>query len=190
MAKKSGSRLRIIGGMWRSRMLPIADVEGLRPTTDRVRETLFNWLQPYIPGANILDVFAGSGALGFEALSREADKATLLEKNAKAAKNLSENAKTLNASNATVRQTDALTWLKKCDEAFDVIFLDPPFNKGLLPNCIGLINENNLIAQNGWVYIESEADLSNLPIPKHWDLHREKKAGMVMLRLFRVGEVS
>ena len=186
MAKKSGSRLRIIGGKWRSRMLPIADAEGLRPTTDRVRETLFNWLQPSIYGAKVLDVFAGSGALGFEALSREAESAVLLEKHKQAAKNLSDNAKTLGATNAQVFQTDALTWLKTCDQRFDLIFLDPPFNKGLLPNCIDLINDHNLVGQNGWVYIESESELSDLPIPKHWHLHREKKAGMVMLRLFQV----
>lgn len=186
MAKKAGSRLRIIGGKWRSRMLPIADAEGLRPTTDRVRETLFNWLQPSIYGAKVLDVFAGSGALGFESLSREAESAVLIEKNKQAARNLNDNAKTLGASNAQVVQTDALTWLQTCDQTFSLIFLDPPFNKGLLPNCIELIDENNLIENNGWVYIESESELSDLPIPKHWNLHREKKAGMVMLRLFQV----
>lgn len=186
MAKKAGSRLRIIGGKWRSRMLPIADAEGLRPTTDRVRETLFNWLQPSIYGAKVLDVFAGSGALGFESLSREAESAVLIEKNKQAARNLNDNAKTLGADTAQVVQTDALTWLKTCEQTFSLIFLDPPFNKGLLPNCIELIDENKLIEKNGWVYIESESELSDLPIPKHWNLHREKKAGMVMLRLFQV----
>ncbi|MFT7109506.1 MAG: 16S rRNA (guanine966-N2)-methyltransferase [Psychrobacter glaciei] len=186
MAKKTGSRLRIIGGKWRSRMLPIADVEGLRPTTDRVRETVFNWLQPYLYGANVLDVFAGSGVLGFEALSREAASATLIEKNKLAIKNLNENAKTLGAQNISIIQTDALIWLTSCTEQFDVIFLDPPFNKGLLPDCINLINDNNLVKTNSWVYIESEGNLSDLPIPRHWHLFREKQAGMVMLRLFKV----
>jgi 16S rRNA (guanine966-N2)-methyltransferase len=186
MAKKTTSRLRIIGGKWRSRMLPIADVEGLRPTTDRVRETVFNWLQPYLYGAKVLDVFAGSGVLGFEALSREAASATLIEKNKYAAKNLTENANTLKAENAVIWQTDALAWLASCTQSFNVIFLDPPFNKGLLPNCINLIHEHNLIEDNGWVYIESESDLSDLPIPRHWHLFREKKAGMVVLRLFQV----
>ncbi|MFT6154655.1 MAG: 16S rRNA (guanine966-N2)-methyltransferase [Bermanella sp.] len=186
MAKKTGSRLRIIGGKWRSRMLLIADVEGLRPTTDRVRETVFNWLQPYLFGAKVLDVFAGSGVLGFEAISREAASATLLEKNKLAIKNLNENAKTLGAQNVTIIQTDALTWLTGCTEQFDLIFLDPPFNKGLLPDCIDLINNSNLVKIDGWVYIESEGNLSDLPIPRHWNLFREKQAGIVMLRLFKI----
>lgn len=184
MAKKGGNRLRIIGGQWGSRQLPFPDVEGLRPTTDRVRETLFNWLMPYVPGAHVLDAFAGSGALGFEALSREAQSAILLEKNKKAAQRLMDNAHTLNA-NALVRHTDTLNWLLKSDEVFDLIFLDPPFNKGLLPNCIQAIKDNGLLAPDGWIYIESESELSDLNIPAEWHLHREKKAGQVKLRLFQ-----
>jgi len=190
MAKNTGSRLRIIGGKWRSRMLPIVDAEGLRPTTDRVRETVFNWLQPSLYGAKVLDLFAGSGVLAFEALSREAKSAVLIEKNKQAARNLNENAKTLGASNAQIVNTDALNWLATCDQTFNVIFLDPPFSKGLLPSCIELINDKDLIETNGWVYIESESDLRDLPIPRHWHLHREKKAGIVVLRLFQVEEKS
>ena len=187
MAKQSGkstNKLRIIGGQWRSRQLPFPDVQGLRPTTDRVRETVFNWLMPYLPGAKVLDVFAGSGALGFEALSREAADAVLLEKDSKAARMLKDNSALLKA-NAQVFQTDSLNWLQTCDTQFDVIFLDPPFNKGLLPNCIETIESKNLLAANGWIYIESEADLSELNIPSNWHMHRDKKAGQVMLRLFQ-----
>lgn len=187
MAKQSGkstNKLRIIGGQWRSRQLPFPDVQGLRPTTDRVRETVFNWLMPYLPGAKVLDVFAGSGALGFEALSREAADAVLLEKDSKAARMLKENTALLKA-NAQVFQTDSLNWLQSCDTQFNVIFLDPPFNKGLLPNCIETIESKNLLAANGWIYIESEADLSELNIPSSWHMHRDKKAGQVMLRLFQ-----
>ena len=183
-SKKSTNKLRIIGGQWRSRQLPFPDVQGLRPTTDRVRETVFNWLMPYLPGAKVLDVFAGSGALGFEALSREAGSAVLLEKDSKAAKTLKENTALLKA-NAQVFQTDSLNWLQSCDTEFDLIFLDPPFNKGLLPNCIETIESKNLLAKNGWIYIESEASLSDLNIPSNWHLHRDKKAGQVMLRLFQ-----
>lgn len=186
MAKHTGNRLRIIGGQWRSRQLPFPDVEGLRPTTDRVRETVFNWLQPYLPGAQVLDVFAGSGALGFEALSREAEFVHLLEKNQKAAKQLQENAKTLNANNCNVHMGDSIQILASLNTPFDIIFLDPPFGKGLLPQCIELIDQHNLIKTLGWVYIESEQDLNDLSIPKHWRLHREKKAGQVKLRLFEV----
>jgi len=183
-SNKSTNKLRIIGGQWRSRQLPFPDVQGLRPTTDRVRETVFNWLMPYLPGANVLDVFAGSGALGFEALSREADNAVLLEKDSKAAKMLKENTALLKA-NAQVFQTDSLNWLQTCDTQFDVIFLDPPFNKGLLPNCIETIESKGLLADKGWIYIESEADLSELNIPSNWHMHRDKKAGQVKLRLFQ-----
>ncbi|GAA6134569.1 16S rRNA (guanine(966)-N(2))-methyltransferase [Oceaniserpentilla sp. 4NH20-0058] len=186
MAKHNGNRLRIIGGQWRSRQLPFPDVEGLRPTTDRVRETLFNWLQPYLPGANVLDVFAGSGALGLEALSREAGQVTLIEKNQKATKQLQDNIRTLNAQNSSIHMGDALQILPTLAKAFDVIFLDPPFGKGLLPNCINTIEQHNLISPNGWIYIESEQALTELDIPKHWRLHREKKAGQVMLRLFQI----
>ena len=186
MAKHAGNRLRIIGGQWRSRQLPFPDVEGLRPTTDRVRETLFNWLQPYLPGSNILDVFAGSGALGLEALSREAKTVDFIEFNAKAAKQLQDNFKTLNANNAQLIKGDALSILPTLSTSYDVIFLDPPFGKGLLPKCISTIVENKLVSPNSWVYIESEQALTELEIPKHWRLHREKKAGQVMLRLFEV----
>lgn len=184
MAKKTPNRLRIIGGEWRSRLLSFPEIEGLRPTTDRVRETLFNWLAPYIPAANILDVFAGSGALAFEALSRGAEHGVLLEKNAKAVKQLKENCQVLSC-NADVVQTDALVFLQNCEQAFDVIFLDPPFNKGLLPSCLQVIQDKDLLKEDGWIYIESELTVPDLNLPAHWHLHREKKAGQVFLRLFQ-----
>ncbi len=185
MAKKTGNRLRIIGGQWRSRFLPFPDVEGLRPTTDRVRETLFNWLQSMVHGATVLDVFAGSGALGFEALSRGAQHVTLIEKNAQAAKQLTTNIHTLKTSDARVVQTDALQYLAQQQAPFNLIFLDPPFSKGLLPECIKLIDDNDLLANNGWIYIESEQDLASLNLPTSWALHREKKAGQVRLCLYQ-----
>lgn len=184
MAKKPANRLRIIGGQWRSRLLSFPEIEGLRPTTDRVRETLFNWLAPYIPAAQVLDVFAGSGALAFEALSREADHAVLLEKNPKAVKQLKENSQLLKC-HADVVQTDALIYLQNCEQTFDVIFLDPPFNKGLLPACLQAIQDRQLLKDDGWIYIESELSVPDLDLPTHWQLHREKKAGQVYLRLFQ-----
>jgi len=186
MAKQNGNRLRIIGGQWRSRLLPFPDVEGLRPTTDRVRETLFNWLQPNLPGAKVLDVFAGSGALGLEALSREAAQVDFIEFNQKAAKQLQENFKTLNTRNAELLKGDALSILPTLSSSYDVVFLDPPFGKGFLPKCINSLEENELVKTYSWVYIESEDALTELNIPNHWRLHREKKAGQVMLRLFEV----
>lgn len=188
MAKRNGNRLRIIGGEWRSRQLPFPDVDGLRPTTDRVRETLFNWIQHAIPGARCLDLFSGSGALGFEALSRGAGKVIMVENNAKASFQLKENAKTLNANQAEIYHGDGLQFVHEEQVPFDVIFLDPPFGKGFLQDCVNSINENQLIRNNGLVYIESEHDLNELNVPSHWHPHREKKAGQVVSRLYVIEE--
>ena len=125
-------QIRIIGGQWRGRKLPVPDSAGLRPTTDRVRETLFNWLAPVLPEARCLDCFAGSGALGLEALSRYAGSATLLELERPVAQQLTKNLQTLRASNGTVIQTNTLNWLAQPGEPFDVVFIDPPFRQGLL----------------------------------------------------------
>ena len=121
-------RLRIVGGEWRSRQLPVADVEGLRPTPDRIRETLYNWLTGWVAGARCLDAFSGTGALGLEALSRGATYATFLEYSPVAARTLKENLTTLKCSKGEVIQTDANQWLNKpSPNPFDLIFLDPPF---------------------------------------------------------------
>lgn len=133
MAKKpkpvSMGQIRIIGGQWRGRKLPVRDSEGLRPTTDRVRETLFNWLMPVIRDANCLDCFAGSGALGIEALSRYAASATLIELDKHNARQLSENLAQLKIHNAQVINANTLTYLANSGTPFDVVFLDPPFIK-------------------------------------------------------------
>ncbi len=188
MAKRNGNRLRIIGGEWRSRLLPFPDVDGLRPTTDRVRETLFNWVQHTIPGARCLDLFSGSGALGFEALSRGAGNVVMVENNAKASFQLKENAKSLSADSAEVYHGDAIQFLHQDTAAFDVIFLDPPFGKGFLQDCVNGIAQNNLVKNGGLVYIESEQDLDSLDLPNHWHPHREKKSGQVVSRLYVIDE--
>ncbi len=189
MTKSRANRLRIIGGEWRSRLLPFPDVQGLRPTTDRVRETLFNWIQQDIVGARCLDLFSGSGALGFEALSRGAASVVLTEKNGKAALQLTENAELLKAKNAEIYQAEALYWLDhwsvESSAAFDLIFLDPPFGQDLLQDCIDRIDRQGLLKPNAWVYIESELALADMRLPSSWRLHREKRTGQVMSRLFR-----
>lgn len=186
MAKRNGNRLRIIGGQWGSRILPFPDVQGLRPTTDRVRETLFNWIAPVIPGARCLDLFSGSGALGFEAMSRGAGHVVMIENHSKASFQLKENATLLQAKGAEIYHGDALIWLNQTAEPFDVIFLDPPFGKGLLQTCVDHIHKNHLIKDGGYVYIESEQELAGLSIPSTWNNYREKQAGQVAYRLYSV----
>ncbi|EKT60310.1 methyltransferase [Providencia burhodogranariea DSM 19968] len=188
MAKKPQSaslgQIRIIGGKWRGRKLPVRDSEGLRPTTDRIKETLFNWLMPIVRDARCLDCFAGSGALGFEALSRFADTVTFIELDKQNTQLLTENKARLQAENATIINGNSLMVLNQLGNAFDVVFIDPPFRKGLLNETIELLEKNQWLADESWIYIESEAESSLTNIPVNWQLHREKIAGQVAYRLF------
>ncbi|UTW44547.1 16S rRNA (guanine(966)-N(2))-methyltransferase RsmD [bacterium SCSIO 12696] len=182
----SKNQLRIIGGQWRGRKLDFPDVEGLRPSGDRVRETLFNWLSFHLPGARCLDLFAGSGALGLEALSRGAAHTVLVEKNPTAARQLQSHCQTLGAD-AKVLATDALAWLKTSSASpFDVVFLDPPFGKELLESCYQLLTDHGWLTSNALVYVECGANEHN-PAPNNWELHREKHSGQVVYRLYRCG---
>ncbi|MFP1727547.1 16S rRNA (guanine(966)-N(2))-methyltransferase [Lonsdalea quercina] len=186
-ATSAPGQIRIIGGQWRGRKLPVPHSPGLRPTTDRVRETLFNWLAPVIQQARCLDCFAGSGALALEALSRYAAHATLLEAERGIARQLSQNLSLLRAENASVIHTDALQWLAQPREAFDVVFLDPPFRQGLLDNTVNLLETQGWLADDAWIYIETEAENRTLNLPANWQLHREKVAGQVAYRLYARG---
>ncbi|WP_257281043.1 MULTISPECIES: 16S rRNA (guanine(966)-N(2))-methyltransferase RsmD [unclassified Endozoicomonas] len=184
---KGGGELRIIGGQWRSRKLPVANLPGLRPTSDRVRETLFNWLMPYVPGARVLDCFSGTGALALESLSRGAKEATLLEAAAEAASLLGKNLTTLQAKNARVIRTDSLKWLQQAaDKAFDLIFLDPPFRQELLEETCRLLNSNGYIHSDSLIYIEVEKELSPLPVPSNWTVTKTKTAGQLSYYLLSV----
>ncbi len=188
-SKGGGSNtLRIIGGQWRGRKLRFADGEGLRPTTDRVRETLFNWLQPLIAGAHCLDLFSGSGSLGLEALSRGAGKVVFIERNPKAVAALKENLQLLQATNAEVHPGDAIAWLRGKATPFDVIFLDPPFRKDLLSPALSLLVEGGWAAAGTRVYIEQESELGEPILPPGWVLLRSKKAGQVGYYLVEVRE--
>ncbi len=187
-AQAEPSFVRIIGGEWRSRRIPFAAVEGLRPTPDRVRETLFNWLQGVTPGARCLDLCCGSGALGLEALSRGAASVTFVDQSALVTRVLRENLQTLKSQNAEVVNAPALEWLdqRPVDEErrFDLVFMDPPFRQGLVAPICALLQRRNLLADNALVYIEAEAELALPPLPEDWQLFREKQAGQVCYRLF------
>jgi len=182
---KSGF-IRLISGKWRGKKLPVKDVEGLRPTTDRTKETLFNWLMHDINDANCLDCFSGSGSLAFEALSRYAQKATLLEKDKNAAKQLRENLITLKAENATVLEGDALIYLNKTPtEQYDSVFIEPPFNKNLVQPCCDALHSNGYLAENALIYIETEVGLTHLTLPDTWVLLKEKGTSQVNYQLYR-----
>ncbi len=177
-------QVRIIGGQWRGRKLPVPDSAGLRPTTDRVRETLFNWLAADIQQARCLDCFAGSGALGLEALSRHAASATLLELERPVARQLEKNLHMLHADNGRVIHTNTLHWLAQPGEPYDVVFLDPPFRQGLLEQTLVLLEQYHWLADGARVYVESEVDSGTLWVPANWQLYREKVAGQVAYRLY------
>lgn len=181
----SGSgQIRIIGGQWRGRKLPVTDSPGLRPTTDRVRETLFNWLAPYMVDARCLDCFAGSGALGLESLSRYAASATLLEMERHVAQQLQKNLATLKAANGKVVNTNTLNYLNQTGTPHDIVFIDPPFRKGLLDDTLSLLEKNGWLADGALIYVESEVENGMPPVPANWQLHREKVAGQVAYRLY------
>lgn len=180
--------IRIIAGSHRGRKLPVLMAEGLRPTTDRVKETVFNWLMPYIPGAHCLDCFAGSGGLGFEAQSRGAEQVTFIELDKAAAKQLTHNAQLLKASNVTIENDSALTFLQKPSRKFDVVFIDPPFRKQFVQQTVQLLNQGWL-AKQALLYIEMESDASSTElasIPANWQLLKEKVAGQVSYRLYQL----
>ncbi len=174
----SGSgQIRIIGGQWRGRKLPVPDSPGLRPTTDRVRETLFNWLAPVIVDAQCLDCFAGSGALGLEALSRYAAGATLIEMDRAVSQQLIKNLATLKAGNARVVNSNAMSFLAQKGTPHNIVFVDPPFRRGLLEETINLLEDNGWLADEALIYVESEVENGLPTVPANWSLHREKVAG-------------
>lgn len=190
-AHSGQGQLRIIGGQWRSRQFDFPMAHGLRPTPNRVRETLFNWLAPYVEGAKVLDVFAGSGALFLEALSRGAGSALALDLNSAAINSLRGHLLTLRCDNGQLLQTDALRHLEQQPATpFDLVFLDPPFSQGLLLPACTLLEEKGWLASDAWVYTESENPPSSLGLPGNWRLHREQKAGQVYYALWERSAVA
>lgn len=180
-------RLRIVAGIWRSRVLDIVDAPGLRPTPERVRETLFNWLAPRISGARCLDLFAGSGALGFEALSRGARSVVFIDENLDVVRALRRNAGRLGADGAVIHRADARDFLQDNEAAYDVIFLDPPFADDDLNELCRLIAERGLVAPGGKVYLEQDRGRGLPGLPDGWQVLKEKQAGNVSYALVAPG---
>jgi 16S rRNA (guanine966-N2)-methyltransferase len=185
---KRGS-CRIIGGKWRGRKIKFDDAEGLRPTTDRIRETVFNWLQAYIGHSHCLDCFAGSGILAFEALSRGADEVVFIEQNVKTVKGLKDNAKLLDASNTAVYQQETLAWLQsastntKLKQHFDLVFLDPPFHSDLLTKSCALLDSSGCLAEDAIIYVEHAVN-ATVDFPQQWFCLKQKSSGQVSYKLF------
>lgn len=188
-ASSRESTLRIIAGDWRGRKVSFYPAEGLRPTNDRVRETLFNWLMLEIPGAHCLDLFAGSGALGFEAISRGAGQVLMVELNKSVANEIKKNLSLLETDNGNIIQADAVNWLSqtKPERPFDIIFLDPPFHQGLLPQIIPLLSNQSWLQKEGKLYIELEnkTEVSD-QIKPLVEIEKEKNYGQVKSILARL----
>lgn len=182
--KVASGSIRIIAGKYRGRKLPVLMAEGLRPTTDRVKETLFNWLMPYIHNTNCLDCFAGAGSLGFEALSRGAAKVSLIELNKAAVKQLLTNKQLLKSDSVVVCNANVLDFLKTpTANKFDLVFIDPPFRQNLVTQTCELL-ENGWLAEQALIYVEMEAEGSQ-QLPNNWQLLKEKMAGQVAYRLYQ-----
>lgn len=186
-SRTPAGRIRLIGGRWRGTRLDVPDAPGLRPTSDRVRETLFNWLMPVLPGARVVDLFAGSGALGFEAVSRGAATAVLVERDpALAAALRSAAARLEGGEEVTVVQADVVAWLAGQGEAaFDIAFVDPPFASGLWsPALLALLPR---LAPAAWLYVEAPHEAA-VELPPDWSVHREGRTREVRYALYRRGQ--
>ncbi len=178
------NRLRIIGGRWRSVPITFPAIEAVRPSPDRVRETLFNWLQPVIVGSRCLDLFAGSGALGLEALSRGADRVDFVDSEAAIGRHLTATLERLRATGAAVHVVDALRFLDREPRPFDIVFLDPPYASDLLASVCSKLADGWL-APGAYVYLECPADRGLPGLPADWSVHRTKQAGQVGYHLLR-----
>ncbi len=178
--------IRIIGGKWRGRKIPVPQVSGLRPTTDRTRETLFNWLMPHINGACCLDMFAGSGALAFEALSRGANKVVMVDKSPSVVSHLQKQIALLQADNAQVLQAQMPKLLSPLQAKFDIVFIDPPFSEELLQSSCQWLEDMQILAEHALIYLEMDKQSSPLQLPDSWHVTRKKQAGQVIYILATV----
>lgn len=178
--------VRVISGKWRGRKLTVLDADGLRPTTDRVKETLFNWLMHDINGATVLDCFAGSGSLAIEALSRFAASATLVERDASLARHLMQNLQKLQCDNARVLNQDCLSLLTASTaQQYDIVFIDPPFRHNLAVPCCQALEQKQWLTANALIYLETEKELQLSALPANWRLLKEKIAGQLAYRLYQ-----
>ncbi len=177
--------IRIIGGQWRGRKLKVPDVLNLRPTPDRVRETVFNWLAPHIVGARCLDAFAGSGALGFEALSRGAAHVVMVDESKIVTTLLQEELQQFKATHAEIYRAKLPSQLKLPAEPFNVVFLDPPYSENLLLPCCFYLEEQHFLAPEAYVYLEARDKLDETMLPPHWEILKSKRAGQVAYHLIK-----
>jgi 16S rRNA (guanine966-N2)-methyltransferase len=175
----SQGQVRIIGGRWRGRKLYFSASVGLRPTPDRVRETLFNWLQPVIVGARCLDLFAGSGALGLEALSRGAAQVVMVEQEPRACQAIRAHLEGFSAEGAELVTGEALAFLQRSGQAFDIVFLDPPFASALLEPCCERLESGGWLAAEAHIYLEARGGDNLPPLPPRWQRMRSKRSGEV-----------
>ncbi len=175
------AEVRIIGGQWKRSKLPVADKPGLRPTPDRVRETLFNWLGQDLSGWRVLDAFAGSGALGFEAGSRGAAEVRMLERDGQLADSLRLSKARLKAEALQIECTNALTWMERCEPArFELVLLDPPFEADLFDKALAAATR--IVVPEGAIYLEADRELAP---PEGWEARRSGRAGVVHFQLLR-----
>lgn len=183
-SKSSSGKLRIVAGSLRGSRIDVIDSPGMRPTSDRIRETLFNWLAPMIEGARCLDLFAGSGALGIEALSRGAGSCEFVERDRVLAAQLKATLERLRLESAQLVQADAMQWLQGAAQSLDLVFLDPPFAANLWTAAASGLQERGWLASGAWIYVESPRG-QVFDLPAAWQLHRQAQAGAVRFALYR-----
>lgn len=175
--------IRIIGGIFRGRKLKVPELADLRPTPDRVRETLFNWLAPYLPGAYCLDAFAGSGILGFEALSRGASQVVMVDASLTAVNCLRAQAEVFKTTQVEIYRANVPQQLKVPPKPFDIVFLDPPFQQDLLlPTCF-FLEQNHFLNEKAYIYLEAKTMIEENNLPPNWQLIKNKRAGQVAYHL-------
>jgi 16S rRNA (guanine(966)-N(2))-methyltransferase RsmD len=176
--------VRIIGGAFRRQRLPVPDAPGLRPTPDRVRETLFNWLGQDLTGWSVLDAFAGTGALGFEAASRGAARVQLLEREPVLVRGLHAARTRLGAAGVEIAQADAIAWMRRATASFDLVLLDPPFDAGLFETALDAALP--CVVPQGWIYLEAPAEFDAAGLAaRGLERHRHARAGAVHAHLLR-----
>ena len=179
----SKGAVRIIAGRWRSRQLPVVTADRLRPTPDRVRETLFNWLAGEVEGARCLDFFAGTGALGFEAASRGAKSVVMVERERSVAATLERAVRSLGADNVTIRCADALSWTPPAGVKFDIVFLDPPWSGPVVEAALARLERMDALAARSLAYLETERDPADIDLPPGWRFRHHRRAGRVRYHL-------
>lgn len=193
MSKKTKSNtVRIIAGRWRSRRIPVLCRDGLRPTTDRVRETLFNWLMHHVRGASCLDLFAGTGVLGLECLSRGAAFVQFVERDPALVNSLEENLVALRADapvtgvSAELHAGDAMQFLRRgTTRQFDIVFIDPPFKAKLLTDAVRLLQDGQWLAKDAFIYVEQSSQRTTQPVPDNWRLIKQQNAGASQYSLYQ-----